>query len=119
MDTMDADIHVFRVGTEWNFELGFGTDDQIRIWRTRYARLFATRRLALQAAASHLDFLAESATLYELPENNGWSWELWLPAHTDEPGIIIEPVGLDPATSFGAAQGSGLRWAQQLGLEIW
>jgi hypothetical protein len=118
MNTMNAEISVFRVGTEWNFEIGLGTDEQIRIFRTRYARLFASRRLALQAAASHLDFLAESATLYELPENNGWSWELWLPAHTDEPGIIIEPVGLDPATSFGAAQGNGLQWAERLGLEI-
>ena len=61
MTTLDAKISVFRVGTEWNFEIGLGTDDQIRIFRTRYARLFASRRLALQAAASHLDFLAEWA----------------------------------------------------------
>lgn len=118
MTTLDAKISVFRVGTEWNFEIGLGTDEQIRIFRTRYARLFATRRLALQAANSHLNFLADRATMYELPGNNGWTWELWLPAYTDEPDIIIEPVGLDPATSFGAAQGDGMRWAKRLGLEI-
>ena len=118
MHTMDAVIRVFRVGTEWTFELGFGADDQIRIYRTRYAPRFASRNIALRVASTHLDFLAERATLYELPGNKGWTWELWLPAYTDEPDIIIEPVGLDPATSFGAAQGSGMRWAKRLGLEI-
>lgn len=119
MNTLNAKISAFRVGTEWNFEIGLGTDEQICISRAGHARLFASRRLALQAAITHLDFLAESASMSELPNGNGWTWELRCPAFTDESDLIIEPVGLDPATSFGAAQGSGLRWAKRLGLEIW
>jgi hypothetical protein len=116
---VNTEIKIFKSGNGWSFEIILSKDDsQARLFRTRYALLFEDAADAGRAACALLTPLAGRATLYILPDANGWTWELWQPADTDKPDFIIEPVGLDPATSFGAAQGDGILWAERLGLEV-
>jgi hypothetical protein len=62
--------------------------------------------------------LAGKATLYIMPDNCGWTWELWHPADTDEAEIIIESVLPPGGLAYGAAQGDGMLWAERLGMEL-
>jgi hypothetical protein len=116
---MNTEIKVFEIGNSWDFKIILSeADSQARLFRTRYVPLFKDGVDAERGANTLLALLVSKATLYMMPDNSGWIWELWQPAYTDEAEIIIESMLPPGGVPYGTAQGDGLRWAIRLGMEV-